>query len=113
MASINGVVYRGADATIILNITNPDESPRNISSDTIRFTVKRTPQDTEALVAKTVGSGITKTDAAGGVAEVRLEDTDLTSVTRSTVLSTATKVTDATGYDSVTPLDLHFVVTAD
>jgi len=113
MASIVGVVYRGADATIRLFIKNEDDSPRNVGSDSIRFTVKRTPQDETPLVTKTDDDGITKTDAAQGVVEVRLQDTDLLSVDHSTILITATRVTDATGYDSVTPLDLRFVVTAD
>lgn len=72
-------MYRGDTAAWDFTITTPTGTAVDLSNATeIRFTAKQRPSDADvdAVIAKTLGDGVTVTDAAGGVLRVQLAEDD-------------------------------------
>ena len=105
-----GTVTRGDTETINLTIKNPDGSARDITTDSIKFTVKKRVQDASYVVQKTVGSGIVKTNAAGGLATVTLNPADLNSLAEPRTLVCDIEVTTSGGAVATTLHTLEFVL---
>lgn len=71
-------VHRKTDYTITFNYLNSDNSARPLTGATVFFTVKDVTydddaDDSEALITKDITS---HTNAAGGITEIELSDTD-------------------------------------
>lgn len=64
---------RRADWTIAATISG---SPANLTGYEIFFTAKRAITDRAVVFQKTIGDGITVTDAVGGILTIRLEPED-------------------------------------
>lgn len=79
---------RGDDRSIALAIVQADgETPQPLTGMTLTFTGRRfaTPH-ADAELVKTIGSGITVTDEAGGLATVAIDAADTADMTELTVL---------------------------
>lgn len=74
------VIYirRGDTRVLDLTATTPADLPYNLTGVDLSFTVKRgfDDDDADAVITKTVGSGISLTDAAGGMASITLDAAD-------------------------------------
>lgn len=70
--SQNFSCYQGEDVTVTVSLS----PATNITGWSLAFTVKRQYGDAAALIAKTVGSGITVVNAATGVFAVALASAD-------------------------------------
>jgi len=68
-------MFRGEDKILEITLT----PVTNITTWTLAFTVRETPESAVALIEKTVGAGITITGGAAGVFQVALADTDTAS----------------------------------
>jgi len=66
--------YRGEDITLTVTMTPVTD----ITGWTLQFTVRKQYGDTTALLAKTVGAGVTITDATNGVFTVALASAETT-----------------------------------
>jgi hypothetical protein len=108
MADHLGTVTRGDDEVIQLTVKNGDKSVRNITSDTFVFTMKRSKFDSAPLVQKTSGSGIVKTNTAGGQIEVTLDNDDLLVLDRERTYPAELEVTDSGGKKATTPFTVNF-----
>lgn len=71
-------MYRGDSAVFNLAAKQSDGSALNLTTGTLYFTVKSNSRqaDVDALCQKSSGSGITVTDAAGGLFTVTLSPSD-------------------------------------
>lgn len=71
-------MYRGDSAAFNLSAKQSDGSPMNLTTGTLFFTVKSHSRqlDTDALLQKSTGNGITVTDAVGGLFTVTLSPSD-------------------------------------
>jgi len=65
---MNLIVTKGDSKTIPLTLSLNGYDPLNLTGAAIKFTVKQSPRDTQsdAVVAKSVGNGITVVNASGG-----------------------------------------------
>jgi hypothetical protein len=110
MADNLGSITRGDDEVIPLSVTNPDNSIRNISGDSFIFTMKRSKYDTTPLVQKTSagGGGIVKTNTAGGLLEVTIDQDDLLVIDREQRYHAEVEVTDSGGKKATTPFTVDF-----
>lgn len=73
MASIANIsFYKGEDVTLTVTMT----PATSISGWTLQFTLRKQYGDTVALITKTIGSGITVTDAGNGVFKIALASAD-------------------------------------
>lgn len=94
---------RGDDEIYELTLKQRDGTALNLTGVSIWFTVKRSHEETDvqAIVRKTVGSGITIVNAAIGRADVRILAADLASLPpRRTTLVWDCQVRDAAGFVS-------------
>lgn len=80
MAALENItgVHKQTDYTITFNYLNSDNTARSLVGATVLFSLKDVPydddaDDSEALITKTVTS---HTNAAGGITEIALSDTD-------------------------------------
>ena len=107
-----GTITRGDDEVIPLEVFNGDGSVRNISNDTLEFTIKRSKFDSVALVQKTsgAGGGIVKTNTTGGLIEVTLDNDDLLMVNRDQRFLAELEVTDSGGKKATTQFTLDFAL---
>jgi hypothetical protein len=91
-------MYRGDSQVFDVVVTDLDGVAQDITTSDLRFTAKHRYQDddTDAVIAKTLGDGIT---LGGGTGEATItlepEDTDLLS--KNTTLEWDLQVTDSTG----------------
>lgn len=71
-------LIRGDGERIEFAVTNPDGTPRNISTDTFRFTAKTGINRPEAVIQKSSPDGIVLSNAVGGEGYVEIlpEDTE-------------------------------------
>lgn len=71
-------IQQGDDETLSITVTNPDGTPYNLTGLPLRFVAKRSLllRDDQGEIVKTIGSGITVTNAAGGLAEVAIAGSD-------------------------------------
>ena len=107
-----GTIMRDDDEVIQLTVRNGDKTVRNISSDSFEFTIKRSKFDAVPLLQKTSagGGGIIKTNTAGGLIEVTLDDSDLLVLNRESRLYAELEVTDSGGKKATTPFTLDFTL---
>lgn len=105
-----GTITRGDDEVIPLTVTNGDDSIRNITNDSMTFTIKKSKYDDVPLVTKTsaVGGGIVKTNTTGGQIEVTLDNDDLLTIDREQRFAAELEVTDSGGKKATTPFTLDF-----
>lgn len=71
-------LIRGDSAYLDIVSVEPDGSPCDLSAASVWWTAKWSPTDTDAraVMQKTIGDGITLTDALEGLAEVRIDPAD-------------------------------------
>jgi len=106
-----GTVTRGDTEVISLAVKNADGAARNITTDTLKFTIKLSPYSGGYVVQKlsTGGTpGIVKTNAATGLAEVTLLPADLAGLTKEATLYADIEVTDAAAKVATTLHTLQF-----
>jgi len=82
------------DIVIRYTVVDQDGAAVNLTSADIKWSIRRDLQ-TIAVLTKTTSSGIAITDAAGGIFEVTLTDTEVTSLVRDYIMEAV--VTDQTG----------------
>lgn len=74
--------YQAGDTlTLKYTVTNSDDTAMNLTGASLKFAVATVNPDGElgsALAEKTIGDGITVTDAPNGLCEVEIEDGDIT-----------------------------------
>ena len=69
-------MHRGDSLVLNIAVADPDTGdPVNLTGATLRLTAKRSLKDadSDAIVVLTTGTGITVTDASGGLAEAEIE----------------------------------------
>lgn len=93
---MNLKMYRGDTAEFRVTALDIDGNPLDITGAQAWFTAKRstTDDDVSAVFQKTVGDGITITDAPGGIMLVRLSESDTSSVTKKEYLQYDLQVKD-------------------
>lgn len=79
---------RGDSATFVLTLTDGDGDALDLEDATIAFTAKREifHDDEDAVISKSLGSGITVADPALGIAQLALSPTDTASLDSGTLL---------------------------
>ncbi len=108
-----GTVTRGDTEVINLTIKNANGTARDITTDTLKFTVKITPYSSTYVVQKlsTGGTpGIVKTSATTGLADVTLLPADLLSLAKEYTLYADVEVTDSAGKVATTLHTLNFIL---
>jgi hypothetical protein len=75
--STNLTIYRGRDVSLDIAVTL-DSDPYDLTSCSLWFTAKEayTDDDVDAVFQKEIGSGITVTSAASGLATIAIEPSD-------------------------------------
>ncbi len=109
----SGTITRGDTEVLQIYITNPNNSVRNITTDTLKCTIKISPYSSTYVVQKlsTGGSpGIVKVTPASGYCEVTLLPTDLLALSREGILYCDMEVTDSTGKVATELFNLNFVL---
>lgn len=76
MTQQNIEIYRGDNRTFLVAVKDGDGAVVDITGASIKFSVKEEISDTDYVIQKTVGSGITITGAANGIYEVYLVPAD-------------------------------------
>jgi hypothetical protein len=81
-------MYRGDDESFDVAVVDRDGDVVDLTGADLRFTAKRDvgDLDVDAVMAKTIGAGITVTNAAGGLARIDIDAADTDTMTRGTVL---------------------------
>lgn len=76
----NITLTRGDSRTLSITVLDSDGSAADLTGASIWWTAKRdiNDADADAIISKTVGSGITVTNAAGGLATVTIAPDDWT-----------------------------------
>jgi len=64
-------MFRGDDRTFAMAATLSG-APLNLTGAAITFTARRTPEEVAALITRTIGTGVTITNAAGGLFTVNI-----------------------------------------
>jgi hypothetical protein len=105
-----GTITRGDTEVIELTVKNPNNSPRDITTDSIKFTLKKSKYDAVPILQKTVGAGIVKTDTASGLAEVTIDPPDLVGLAREQTLHCDVEITDAVGRVATTLHTVNFIL---
>lgn len=107
----NVVLVQKNDVILKYTVTDQDAAAVNLTSATIKWSIRRN-LATAAALTKTTASGISITNAAGGIFEVTLTDTDTTSlsgvyVMEAIITDSNSKVYTITNSD-ITPDTLQF-----
>ena len=78
MAANALTIRKADDKTYQVTITDSDGVVVNISTYTVKFTVRKNPADSAAVISKTTpaASGINLSDPTNGVFKISLSDTD-------------------------------------
>jgi len=89
-------MYRGDTAEFRVTAKDIDGNPLNLTGASAWFTAKLSTvdPDTSAVFQKSVGDGITVTDATGGIMMIRLAEDDTSSLSGKTVLQYDVQVRD-------------------
>jgi hypothetical protein len=97
MASTYLDMYRGDDESFDVAVVDKNGVVVNLTGASLRFTVKRDAADldVDAVITKTTGSGITVTNAAGGIARIDIAATDTSAMIRGTLLVWDLQVRDS------------------
>ncbi len=77
-------ITRSDDETLDIVVTNQDTGAVvNLTGATLKWMAKRrrTDADVDALITKAIGTGVTVTNAVGGVAEVAIAAADTNAIT--------------------------------
>lgn len=98
MTDFNIVCKRG-DTIDLEVIATRDGAPLDLTGTSIWFTAKRKLKDADenAIAQKTLGAGITVTDAEAGEALVTLDPADTAALTKETTLYCDVQVVEASG----------------
>lgn len=73
----NTEIYAGNDRTLEIPVKNPDGSAKDITGASIAWVMKKHPWSTSNVLSKaTGGSGITILDAANGLFEIAITNSD-------------------------------------
>lgn len=93
---MNLKMYRGDTAQFRVTALDIDGNPLDITGASAWFTAKRTTQDgdVDAVFQKTVGTGITITDAPNGVMLVQLAEADTNTLTKKEILEYDLQIKD-------------------
>lgn len=110
MAVNLGTVTRGDTEVIPLTVKNSNGVVRNVSTDTLRFSVKKSFYDSVPLVEKTVGAGIVKTAPTTGEIEVTLNPADLEPLAAPRTLYADLEVTDSGGKIATQLFTIDFIL---
>lgn len=92
MATLNPPLIRGDYEEITFIVKEPDPANpgqrrvRNITSDTFRFTAKRKITESDALLTKSLGSGVSIVDGPAGKAKIEILPADTAGFTKDTDL---------------------------
>jgi len=78
-------------------ITEPDGDPQSLIGATITFSARARLDDPAPVFTRTIGQGITVTDAAAGEITVRLAEADTSALTQPTTYYWDLEVVDAAG----------------
>jgi hypothetical protein len=107
-----GTITRGDDEVIELEALNGDDSVRNISGDSFKFTMKQSKFDIVPLVQKTsaTGGGVVKTNTSGGLLEVILDADDFLVIDRERRYYAEMEVTEAGGKKATTHFTVDFLL---
>lgn len=106
------VIAKGESASFNLALVR-NGSPIDLTGDTLVFRAKRnvSDADADALIVKSIGSGITVTDAANGLAQLAIDGADTAGFTASDLLLVWTLVLDAgAGNETVADGTLRVVI---
>lgn len=93
-------MYRGDTAAWDFTVTEPDGTAVDLTdAEGIRFTAKDRPADldADARIAKTIGDGVTVTDAANGQVRVQLASDDTSALAVPLSLAFDLQIADAVG----------------
>jgi hypothetical protein len=93
-------MYRGDTAAWDFTVTEPDGTAVDLTdADGIRFTAKdrASDADVDARIAKTLGDGVTVTNAAAGVVRVQLATDDTSALSAPLSLAFDLQLADAVG----------------
>lgn len=93
-------MYRGDTAAWDFTVTEPDGTAVDLTdAEGIRFTAKdrASDLDADARIAKAIGSGVTVTDAPGGVVRVQLSTSDTSSLSVPLSLAFDLQLADSVG----------------
>lgn len=118
-----GTVTRGDTEVINLTIKNANNTARDITTDSLKFTIKKSTYDATYILQKTVGTGVpgtavpagsvvkqTQSGGTLGLADVTISPADLTTLGRDMTLFCDVEVTDSTGRVATTLHTLNFVL---
>jgi hypothetical protein len=72
--------FRGTNYTIRFAVKDATGAPQDISGWSLSYTLRKRVKDTTALITKTVGSGVTITDALAGEGQVAFAPADTASL---------------------------------
>lgn len=93
-------MYRGDTAAWDFTVTEPDGTAVDLTdAEGIRFTAKdrASDADVDARIVRTVGDGVTVTNAAGGLVRVQLEAADTSGLAAPLSLAFDLQLSDAVG----------------
>lgn len=93
-------MYRGDTAAWDFTVTEPDGTAVDLTGASgIRFTAKdrASDADADAVITRTVGDGVTVTNAAGGIVRVQLEAADTSALSAPLSLVYDLQLADASG----------------
>jgi hypothetical protein len=96
---MNLTMVRGDTPTFDIAVKKPDGTPLSLAGAQMWFTAKKSTMDTDlaAVFQKTIGSGITVTDATAGLAEVTLAAADTSALPSRIILEYDVQVKDVIG----------------
>lgn len=102
VVNIGDEYFTGEDKALLFSITDASDDPQDITGWAISWMVKRrkTHPDADAIVVKTVGSGITLTSPTTGVLSITVSDTDVAAIVGGNLYYHELKRTDA-GFETV------------
>lgn len=110
-----GTITRGDTENIAFTVYNPappdgNGLPRDVTSDTITFTLNRSLGQSVPDLVKTTASGITKTNPTAGLINVAIAPSDLLALSRSQVLQAEVTVQTSGGIVNSTLHTVNFII---
>lgn len=92
----NFEMHKGDTRTVTVTVTDDDDQAVNLTGATVKWAVANTPTSATLISKQTGGSGISITNATGGVFVITLVPADTSSLSARTYYHEA-QVTDAAG----------------
>jgi len=96
----NFEIYKGDDLTLQVTVKNADGTAKDLTGATIKWQLSTGVNATPPLLSKAVGTGITITNAAGGVFEIAIAQSDTASMPAKDTYYHEAEVTDGAGKKS-------------